>query len=379
MGAGHLVEGGDEGDHPLAGLERAHVGDQGPVDRHAQRGEHGAVGPLGRLTWGEPLVVHPVRRHHNRCPHLAHGAQPVLSHLADADQHAGVPGGAADGTTEEGRLGAEVPFGMVEECAVVDRHGTGHGRVGRHRVMRPVVDLHPEGAQHRTEPDLLVDQPARPRRRDHVADGGAGGQVVPALRVAAARQQGEPDIVASGEAVCQRHGVVAGATRPRRDGGGVERQVEMLSRHRNDRHSSIWARAAPRQVRADAYAAPWLRSSARRTSSVNTAARPRAMSSMSSGSTMRAGAGPTAPRSRTLGTSLDTTVGMPHAHGLQRRQAVALRERHIGEGAGPPVHLGEDGVGNGTSEDDMVGGPGHGRLRAPTGRPDDHQWPRGRK
>ena len=256
MGAGHLVEGGDERDHPLARLERADVGDQGPVDRHAQRAEHGAVGPLGRLARGEPLMVHPVRRHDNRCPHVAHGAQPVLGHLADADQHACLPGGAADGTAEEGRLGAEVPFGMVEECAVVDRHGTGHGRVGRHRVMRPVVDLHADGAQHRTEPDLLVDQPARPRRRDHVADRGAGGQVVPALLVAAAREQGEPDVVAPGEAVRQRHGVVARASRPRRDGRDVERQVELLTRHRNDRHSAMWARAASRQVRADAYAAP---------------------------------------------------------------------------------------------------------------------------
>ena len=252
MGAGHLVEGGDEGNQPLAGLERADVGDQGPVDGNAQRAEHGAVGALGRLARGEPFMVDPVWRHHDRCPHIAHGAQPVLRHLADADHHRGLPRGAADGAPEEGRLGAEVPFGMVEERAVVDRHRTGHRRSGRHGVVRTVVHLDPDGAQHGTEPDLLVDEPARPRGGHDAAHRGATGQAVPARLVTAPRQEGEPHVVAPGQAARQRHGVVAGATRPRRDGRDIERQVQLPGRHRNDRHSSMWARAAARQVRVDA-------------------------------------------------------------------------------------------------------------------------------
>ena len=145
-----------------------------------------------------------------------------------------------------------MPLGMVEERAVVDRHGTGHRRPGRHRVVGPVVDLHPDGAQHGTQPDLLEDQPARPRDRDRAAHRGAAGQPAPARLVAAARHEREPDVVAPGEAARQRHGVVAGAARPRRDGRDVERRGERLARHRKDRHSSRWARAAPRQVRVDA-------------------------------------------------------------------------------------------------------------------------------
>ena len=183
MGAGHLVESGDQRDQPLAGLERADVGDQGPVDGNAQCPEHGAVGALRGLARGEPFMVNPVWRHHHRCPHIAHGAQPILCHLADADQHRGPPRGAADGAPEEGRLGAEVPFGMVEERAVVDRHRAGHRRPVRHGVVRTVVHLDPGRAQHGTEPDLLVDEPARPRGGDDAAQRGATGQAVPARLV----------------------------------------------------------------------------------------------------------------------------------------------------------------------------------------------------
>ena len=188
----------------------------------------------------------------------------------------------------------------------------------------------------------------------------------PALLVAAPRQQGQPDVVAPGEAACQRHGVVAGAARPRRDGRDIERQVELLDRHRNDRHSSMWARAAARQVRVDAYAAPRLASSARRTSSVRTAARPPAMSSTSSGSTMRAGR-----RSHRAEVVHARHLVGHHGrdadeHGLEGRQAVALRERHVGEGAGSPVQLGQDDVGNGAGEDDVVGGPWAPPAQGPT-------------
>ena len=230
------------------------IGDQQPVDRHAQRGEQSTVGALRRLQRGEPLVVDTMRRHDDRRPHIAPGPQPVLGHLADADQHGGLPCGAADGATEEGCLGAHVPFGVVEERAVVDRHRTRHRRSRRHGVVRSVVDLDLHGAQHGTETDLFEDEPARPRDRDRTAYRRTPGQAVPALLVIAAGNQRQIDVVTSIEALRNRHGVVPGSTGADRDGRDVERDVERSARHvlvghSKDRQSSTWARAVPRHVR----------------------------------------------------------------------------------------------------------------------------------
>jgi len=66
-------------------------------------------------------------------------------------------------------------------------------------------------------------------------------------------------------------------------------------------------------------------------------------------------------------------------HGLQRRQAVALRERHIREGARPPVELGEDDVGDRPGEDDVIGRRRVRQFRAPPDGPDDDQRPGSRE
>ena len=59
MGAGHLVEGGDEGNQPFAGLERADERDQRPVDRDAQAPSTARSAPA-RARGREPFVVDPV-------------------------------------------------------------------------------------------------------------------------------------------------------------------------------------------------------------------------------------------------------------------------------------------------------------------------------
>ena len=127
MATRHEVESGDQRDEALPGLERADVGHEQPVDRHPQCAEHGPVRPLGRLARREPLVVDAVRRDHHRNADVAVGTQPILRHLADAEQDAGVARRPPDGAAEEGGLGAQVPFRMSKKVQswIVTAQGTG--------------------------------------------------------------------------------------------------------------------------------------------------------------------------------------------------------------------------------------------------------------
>ena len=171
--------------------------------------------------------------------------------------------------------------------------------------------------------------------------------------------QGEPDVVAPGEAAGQRHGVVARAPGPRRDGGDVERQVERLARHRSDLHSSMCGAGgrAPGTRRART-PRPGAARSARSASSVRTAARPGGDVVDVERVDDAGGRGP----GRTEVVHARHLVGhhrrCADPHGLERRQPVALGQRHVGEGAGPPVELGEDGVGHRAGEDDCRRRPG---------------------
>ncbi len=90
---------------------------------------------------------------------------------------------------------------------------------------------------------------------------------------------------------------------------------------------------------------------------------------------MQAGGRPVAPRSWTLGTSLATTDGVAHAHGLERRQAVALRQGDVGKGPGALVQPGQDGVRDRTGEDHPVRQRGVDGLLSPARRAHDDQRP----
>ena len=126
MPSRHLVEGGHQRGNALARLERADEGDERAITRHAERAEQGAIGTAVRFVRREPHVVDAVRGHNDRGADVAPLAQPLLRDLAHTDKRSGAPCGAPNGATKERRLGAKVPFGMIEEGAVVDRDNTGN-------------------------------------------------------------------------------------------------------------------------------------------------------------------------------------------------------------------------------------------------------------
>ena len=100
------------------------------------------------------------------------------------------------------------------------------------------------------------------------------------------------------------------------------------------------------------------------------------MSSTSSGSTIRAGAGPVVAQVVHARHLVGHQRRRPDPHGLEGRQPVALGQRHVGEGAGAPVELGQDRRGDGAGEDDAVGVLARRGLGPPPGRAHDDQGPR---
>jgi len=103
-----------------------------------------------------------------------------------------------------------VPLGMVENVQswMVTAQGPASGPAMGVR-WGSVVDLDPGGAQHRSEAELLEDEPARPPETRHPHHGRRRrpGQTVPALLVTPSCDERQPDVVASAEALRDRHGV----------------------------------------------------------------------------------------------------------------------------------------------------------------------------
>ena len=202
---------------------------------------------------------------------------------------------------------------------------------------------------------------------------------MPARLVAAACDERETDVVAPGEAAGQRHGVVARATRASRDGRDVERQVEVQGRHSSARQRSRCALRSP---------APGPLRRVRRALLCQLGAQDVVGQDgdKAGGDVVDVERVDDARRcgvrcaeivhARDLAGHHRRDAG---AHGLQRREAVPLRQRHVGEGAGPAVELGQDDLGDGAGEDDVIGRPGLLRNGAPAGRPHDHQRPRARQ
>ena len=231
------------------------------------------------------------------------------------------------------------------------------------------------------EPDLLVGAAgpgATPApRRARAAPAGQVGASVPRRPAGATSVSSTSSRAARPRA--KRHGVVAGAARPLGHGRDVERQVERPRSPQRPPQLDVWRAAAAPGPAPTRTSAPRRPRSARTASSVRTAPSPAAMSSTSSGSTMRAGGGAGCAEVVHARHLVGHHGRGAHAHGLQRRQAVALGERHIGEGPGPPVQPGQHGSGTAPGEDDTGRPPGPRRAAgAPPGRPDDHQRPRAR-
>ena len=234
-------------------------------------------------------------------------------HLADADERPGTECSAADRRAEERRLGTQVPFGMVEEGAVVDRHRAGHRRPRRHGVVRPVMDLHVERTQERGKAELFEGEPAGPRGRD-----GAARRRAPAA--SSLQRSSSPRRATS---VNQRRHAHASpgrgpwcSSRRHRAGPGPPRRRARAARgpSTQELQSPMCWRAAVFHVRVARSASPRVERSARSTSSVRTALMPAAMSCDVErvDDTSRRGHR-CSWRSCTLGTSLADRVGVPTA------------------------------------------------------------------
>ena len=351
---GDEVERLDQRRHAFSRLERAHEHDERRLLGQRQRGQRGAISPLRRLLGREPRVVHPVRRHHDRGPHRHPVVQPLGGDLAHADQHARGPCGPPDGPAEEGRLRPDMPLGVIEEGAVVDRDSAGHRGPCGHRVMRAVVEADPERPQQRREPDLLVDQPARARFGNHRPDGGRlASQVGPPPLIAPPGQQRQRDVRPRGEPPTKRHGVVAGTARSFGHGRYVERERERLAhRSRAPEVEVLLRRGAPRP-------APHVLSPPRGQVGAHGVV---GQDVAEPGGDVLDVEGVDEPRRRRrriaevvhTGDLTPRRTGYPPAS-PPGGQAVALGERDVGEGPGAPVQLGQDRGGNGARED-RIGG-----------------------
>ncbi len=189
-------------------------------------GQVGGVRPGLGLVRPEPSCVDPVRGYEHLGLHRAPSDQLLGGDPARADHGGGPAGGHPDGPAEQQDLRPLVPVGLLEEAQVVDGDHGGHRRSLGHGVVGPVVHVDGPSGQQRGEPDLLpgqAEQAGLGRPGLQLAERNRGA---PAGLVGAPAEQHHIDVGSGGQGPGQLHGVLAGADRPGRHGGHIEREPQ---------------------------------------------------------------------------------------------------------------------------------------------------------